>query len=211
MQALCTIWTIKAAVRSVLLQRVLSSSCCTVREGTWLLWWQKDWSSHSTEWHMMALHQKLLRSELKINFHIIQRLNPQRRKILYQTQLFNFYPLFSFYIMSHILNYNYNYASWFSWGMIPFLRAWNSVLKTGLWELLKTGSCENYCQSCNCPCCFWYVATWCWELELFFCHHSHQKLIFFNQVKLSGQSGKSQIIWAGRQVLATASEENVVR
>ncbi|RMX59262.1 hypothetical protein pdam_00005737 [Pocillopora damicornis] len=31
------------------------------------------------------------------------------------------------------------------------------------------------------------------------------------KVKLSGQSGKSQIIWAGRQVLATASGENVVR
>ena len=31
------------------------------------------------------------------------------------------------------------------------------------------------------------------------------------QVKLSGQPAKSQIIWAGRQVLATASGESVVR
>ena len=30
-------------------------------------------------------------------------------------------------------------------------------------------------------------------------------------MKLSGQPSKSQIIWAGRQVLATASGENVVR
>lgn len=33
----------------------------------------------------------------------------------------------------------------------------------------------------------------------------------FAKVKLSGQPAKSQIIWAGRQVLATASGENVVR
>lgn len=70
MQALCTTWMTKAAVHSVSLQRVLSNSCCTVREETWLLWLLKDWFCLSSEWHMMALHQKLLRSELEINFYI---------------------------------------------------------------------------------------------------------------------------------------------
>ena len=61
LQVQCILLMTRVVAHGASQQRVLLSSCCTVREETWLWWLLRVWFFHNTEWLMMVPHQKLLR------------------------------------------------------------------------------------------------------------------------------------------------------